>query len=264
MSPLKLVTGPVAATRSAAGAAFAKLLSKELTAMVELIPTPSYGDLLEVFVAGGAELAWLPPAVYVRARERAEVALLGSGVRQHRAHFRGALFARRDRSFADLRDAEGSVVAWVDRNSCAGYLFPRLALRERGIVPDRFFLRERLFGDHLSVVRAVADGDADVGATFVHLAGDEDDAAVINTGWKLLAERTKMRRLLVTARIPADTLCAGPQTHPILRERFWAAMQGLHQSAEGREALRALFGVERFEPSTPSQYDVVERALESA
>jgi len=263
MSPLKLVTGPVAATRSSAGASFAKLLSKRMERPVELVATPTYGELLETVSEGLADIAWLPPAVYVRAADRSNVVLVVSGVRQHRAHFRGALFCRRDRPYRDVRDAEGSVVAWVDRNSCAGYLFPRLALQDIDVIPDRFFDRERLMGDHYAVVQAVVDGEADVGATFVHSAG-ENDLEIINTGWKLMAPDTPMRTLVLTDPIPSDTLCAGAHTSPETRDEFGAAIGSLHESAEGKEVLRDLFGVERFEPSLPAHYEVVRRALTTA
>ncbi len=264
MPVLTLLTGPVGAARSSARAAFARLLAERLGRMIEIRSTPTYADLLEMVADGEADFAWLPPAVYVRAEEVADVQLLLAGVRSKRAHFRGALFARSDGSLRAIEDARGARVAWVDRNSCAGFLFPRLALADRGLDPDTFFQDQRYFGDHLAVVKAVMRGDADVGATFLHKAGDGEAAPVAGTGWELVTEREAMRALLVSGPIPSDTLVATGRVDVLLRERFTEAVQSMHDAEDGVQVLRGLFGVQRFEPVLPTRYQSVRDALRAA
>lgn len=256
---LTFLTGPVGAVRTEARLRFARHLADVLEEPVEVFPTPTYGELSTALTRDAGDFAWLPPAVYARAEDHVEL-LLG-GVRASRAHFRGALFVRDDTRFESLHDLQGTRVGWVDRNSCAGYLFPRLGLLENGVDPEALFREERFLGDHLSVVRAVEDGDVDVGATFIHLAGDGADAPVAGTGWELEMPRDRMRMLGVSDPIPSDTLVAFPSTDPARRAQFTEALQSMHDAREGRRILGALFGVERFEPVLPAHYDTVRRAL---
>ena len=165
MTPLRFLTGPVGVARGNAAAFFAKVLARRIGRPVDVRATPGYSELLETILDGDAEFAWLPPAVYVRAEDLAGVMPLLAGIRANRAKFRGALFAKSESELEGLASLRGRRVAWVDRNSCAGYLFPRLLLRQQGHDPDHFFSGEAHLGTHGSVVDAVERGEADVGAT---------------------------------------------------------------------------------------------------
>ncbi len=70
----------------------------------------------------------------------------------------------RERLLTDLDALAGKRVAWVDRDSCAGYLFPKLELLERGRPPDSLFVGQCFLESHIRVVRAVRDGEAELRA----------------------------------------------------------------------------------------------------
>lgn len=258
---LTFLVGPYGVRQEAARRHLAERLGEALGQRVEVEAVPSYGGLVEVFAKGRAHFAWLPPAVYVRCYREHDAQLLLCGVRARRAQFRGCLFVRADASLESVDELAGARVGWVDGLSCGGFLFPRLALRERGHDPDVYFSSQRFFEDHPSVVRAVDSGEIDVGATFLHLAAENEHAPFLGTGWELEVPRERMRALLVSEPIPADTLVAAPHVDRAVALRFTECVQGMHDSKEGRTLLRELFGVERFEPGLPSRYAAVERAL---
>ncbi|MCB9604484.1 MAG: PhnD/SsuA/transferrin family substrate-binding protein [Sandaracinus sp.] len=260
-STLRLLTGPVGATRAPARAAFARVLADRLEVLVEVRSTATYGDLLEHVLDSETELAWLPPAVLVRAMEESSTQLLASGVRHHRAHFQGALFCREDAPYENATDLAGARVAWVDRNSCAGFLFPRLALAQLELDADGLFAEQRFLADHVSVGRAVDAQDAEVGATFVQRASDAPDATIVGAGWELSGTRQRMRALLVSEPIPADAIVSTAACTDELRQRFVVALLNLHQSPDGAQVLRELFAVERFEPTTLERYEAVRAAM---
>jgi phosphonate transport system substrate-binding protein len=263
MKPVVFAMGPVARGEPRAKAAdrFGVMLMALLRKRIDVQVTATYDDLLALIASGEAQLAWLPPAVFVRAHDGHGAELLVGGVRERSTRFRGALFVKSERRWASPEDLRGLRVAWVDRISCSGYLFPRLALRDRGIDPDLHFAAQHLLGDHAAVARAVALGTADVGATFVAEATPGGGRTRRHAGWSLEVDPGIMREVLVTDPIPADTICASTATDRALRQEATAVLAELHQSEHGRRVLSTLFGVESFAPADPADYAVVRRAI---
>lgn len=255
------LTGPHGLLRDAARSRFARLVGEALERPVEVEAVPTYGALVEMFARGRADFAWLPPAVYVRCARDHDAQLLVCGVRGRRAQFRSCLFVCGESSVTTVDELAGARVGWVDGLSCSGYLFPRVALLDRGVDPDRHFSSQRFFEDHRSVVRAVDTGRVDVGATFLHLEGEADDAPIFQAGWELEVPRERMRPVVVSEPIPADTVVASSHLDRTSALSMTECLQGMHDSAEGRTVLRDLFDVDRFEPGLPSRYATVERAL---
>lgn len=262
MGPLVFGAGPVALhnQRSEARQQVEKLLEKAVGRRVCIEGVRSYGELLTMSVDGHADFAWLPPAIFVRAEARGVTLLLG-GVRQLSAQYRGAIFVRTEDPAKRPEDLVGRSVAWVDKNSCAGYLFPRLALLERGLAAANHFEQEQMLGSHGAVTRAVAVGEVDAGANFIAIDGE---GAITRAGWALEVEAQLMRPILISEPIPADTICAGARVDKDLRERLAVALDEMHTTTDGCRAMVGFFGVDRFEPTLPSRYDAVRRATQLA
>jgi phosphate/phosphite/phosphonate ABC transporter binding protein len=242
---------------------FAKLLADALGVKITVVATQSYGRLLRRAAKGELDLAWLPPALYIRLRGRIETAriLLGS-VRARPGHYRSALFVRPDSERAEPLHLVGSRVGWVDPSSSAGYLFPRFALLSRGLHPDKIFAEERFFRSHDGVVNAVRDGEVDVGATYAHLETDDDDSEVVRSGWTAMGE--SMRPILLSRTIPTDVVCAVKELGDETTEVVVKALAAMHELEGGPAVLEELLGVRRFEPVDPRDYDVVRAALNVA
>src|SRR5262245_33666977 len=180
-----------------------RALSDALGEPIELEATKSYGELRELVLAKTVQLAWMPPALFVRAHAAGAVGDVLRAERFAGGRYQGAIFVRDGSPFRALEDLKGARIAWVDRDSCAGYLFPRLALRSRGMDPDAFFSAAEMLESHSRVVRAVASGAADAGATYVELADPADPEKGLSlAGWSAFAERKAMRPLLVSESIP--------------------------------------------------------------
>lgn len=222
---------------------------------VKVVPTRTYEGVAALIARGDAQLAWLPPAVYVRAEP--ELRLLAAVERSGGAGYRGVLFVPAGSEARNLEELEGKRVAWVDRDSCAGNLFPRLSIRERGLDPDALFAEEQFAGSHGSVVHAVMSGAADAGATHAQLA--EDGETLILAGWHPYAGRDGMRPLLVTKPIPSDVLCAAPDLESELFQSVRDALLSLHESYG--ELLDEFFGGPRLVPAAPDDYDPVRAAV---
>lgn len=245
MGVLRFGVGPIAAggDRSKIRAHAESSLARAAGSHAILVVTESYKDLEGKLERGEVDLAWLPPALCVRAIERGATLLLGC-VRASAKTYRAVLFVRADSPRREPADLAGARAAWVDPDSCSGYLFPRVALSEdHGLDPAKLFSEEKMLGSHAAVIDAVTKGKADCGATFA--SGVPDD----------------MRWIVTSAPIPSDAVCASPSMDRARRDALGTALADLHRSADGALVLHDLFDVARLEPALPRHYDLVRRAM---
>jgi phosphonate transport system substrate-binding protein len=161
---------------------------------------------------------------------------------------------RRDSDFETLADLEGATWAYPDAGSTSGYLYPQAIFADLGIT-----IGETLeAGGHPQAVRAVYDGEADVGTSYFsppllpegrwsmdmdpdipdelvpECAVNEDDRLYCG-GWRVLDARAAIReqapdvvqmvRILdLSAEIPNDTVSYSPGFPMALREIINAAL----------------------------------------
>jgi phosphate/phosphite/phosphonate ABC transporter binding protein len=263
---LRCSTGPVFLDedgdelRTELGAALGTALGEP----VEVRAEASYAALLERVLAGETALAWVPPAIFVRAHAAGVLPALLRAERAGGDHYRSAIFVRSDGPIERPLDLRGKRMAWVDRHSCAGYLFPRLALRRAGIDPKTCFSSEIFFASHARVVHAVLTGTADAGATFVQLDDRSDpERGLALAGWTAWAPPRSMRPVLVSDPIPSDAIGIGISVPPGRREEIRDVLAHFHERPVGLRLLRALLGAERLVPASADDYAPVRAALES-
>jgi ABC-type phosphate/phosphonate transport system substrate-binding protein len=93
------------------------------------------------------------------------VSVLALPLRRGAVCYRAALITRPDgpRSLAKLK---GASIGWVDRESCSGYVMPRLFLAASSLDLKTLFSSEMFLGSHSAVVDAVVARRVQVGATF--------------------------------------------------------------------------------------------------
>jgi phosphonate transport system substrate-binding protein len=160
----------------------------------------------------------------------------------------------RDSDFETLEDLEGATWAYPDASSTSGYLYPSVIFENLGIT-----IGEHLeAGGHPQSVRAVYNGEADVGTSYFSppllpegrwAIGDDPDIpdelvpeCAVNEedrlmcgGWRVLDARAAIReeapdvvqvvRILdISPEIPNDTLSYSPNFPEALREIINAAL----------------------------------------
>lgn len=235
-------------------------LSEALEGPVLVSAERSYAALLDRVRAKGAAIAWLPPALFVRAKADGVIAKVLRIERSGGDAYQGAIFVRSDSAIQRPADLRGARIAWVDAESSAGYLFPRLALREAGLDPTNLFSSETFVESHSRSVRAVVSGFADAGATFVQLLDPQDPKrGIAIAGWTGFADTRSLRAVLVSASIPSDTVCvlAGVAD----ADRIEASLASFHTRPHGQRLLRMLLNGDRLVPTDGTEYEPVSRAL---
>lgn len=241
-----------------------RLLSEGLGSNVEIVAEKTYAKLLERVVEGGAHVAWLPPATFVRAEQRGAIARVLTTERLSGPRYQSALFVRTDSGIESIDALRGKRVAWVDRDSCAGYLFPRLELLDRGHDPRSFFSTSTFLDSHSRVVRAVQQGDFEVGATYVQLRDPQNaEGGLALVGWAPFVAPSAMRAVLVSRSIPADAVGITTAVPEAERDGLVAALAAIHDRPKVARVLRGLLDADRLIRGEPAVYAPVANAMAS-
>ena len=218
-----------------------------------------YESLLDGFVGGAIDVAWLPPLLHARASGRGGQ-VLAVPMRAGALTYRAALLVAAGSRFQELNDLRGVRAAWVDRWSASGYHFPRLELERCGLVPGEALRSEVFHGSTVRAASAVASGEADLCACFVTENASQDRflaAADLRRALGPLAER--LRVLHVTQAIPPDGLVAAVHVPAPLVAQLGEALQHLHEAPDGQQVLHNLLQADRLCAPT----DAVARSLDS-
>ena len=237
---------------------FGERLGDAIGRSVEVVATRSYAELASMMSRGDAHLGWMPPAVFVRSESGAALRLLAAIERSLGDGYRGVLFVPTDSDVRKVEDLAGKRMAWVDRDSSAGYLFVRLALRDAGHEPSELFRDERFEGSHGGAIRAVLRGDADAGATHAQTRPGTDE--VILAGWHPYAGHDGMRAILVSRPIPPDVVCASKALGTDDLDDVREALLHLHEGGDP-DLLDEVFGGARLVGASPLDYDPVREAV---
>ena len=126
--------------------AFTLALSRETSLDVEPYASSDYRGVVEALERAEIDLAWLPPVVALRGVARGSLVALLLPVRSGSSTFSSVLFAREGSAFRSPADLRGASVAWVDRQSAAGYLVIRAFLAHTGVDLGAAFAHEEYAG----------------------------------------------------------------------------------------------------------------------
>lgn len=220
---------------------FGQALSDTLGCDVVVDHANDYLGLIDALASGRVALGWVSPFAAAGAVCDGTLRPLVLAERGGKTGYVAGLVGRKGGPFTTVDDVRRAKVAWVDRNSAAGYRVIRDHLMGEGRDLGRMFSVELFCGSHRGVVQAVLEGRADVGATFVTRGGQPAELAT----------------LVEVGPIPSDFLCAGPALDG---DRFELLQRQLCSGGGPLvEAARALLGADRFVAPAPGHLGVLER-----
>jgi ABC-type phosphate/phosphonate transport system substrate-binding protein len=237
------------------------LASEATDAAFDPYHATSYGDLAAAIRYGDVGIAWMPPIPAIELEEEGAATPLALPARQDSTSYYSALITREGRS-RPIADLHGMRVAWVDRESAAGYLVPRLHLASLGLDVKRFFAQELFEHSHLGVVDAVVSGAADVGATFCTL--DPQTNRVLTAGWTA-ADGSTIRNVDVAATIgpiPNDVIVASTRVPASIRSAV--ARWLLAPDERSSDLFAELFQVRTFKVASPEHFETLRHAIRTS
>jgi phosphonate transport system substrate-binding protein len=221
----------------------------------------TYRELAEEIGAGTVGVAWMPPLLAIELEDLGLATPLALPVRRDGTSYYAAFVSRdpRDKTINDLR---GKRVAWVDKESAAGYLVPRMHLASLGMDPRTFFSRQTFAGSHIAAIDAVVSGAADVAATFCTI--DPASKRTVTAGW-LAADGAKVRDVEVVATvgpIPNDAIVASTRVQAPVRTSLTRWL--LSPDARSQDLLGELFQVRSFRTASSAHFDTLRHMVRAA
>lgn len=139
-----------------------KYLEQQLGRPVQLIIPTNYNATVEGLGNGSLDVAYLGGLTFVKARALYGVTPLAQ--RDIDRQFHTLFITRADSGITSLQGLRGRSFCFGDINSTSGHLYPYLAMKRAGILPDRGLKSFRYTGSHPATIQAVAAGACDAGA----------------------------------------------------------------------------------------------------
>lgn len=189
-------------------------LSQRLKRQVSLEVAEDYQGAADRLSKGNVDFAVLPPAIYLRSKEK-DPELLPLVIKE----FDGSvgsdalLIASMRTSYTNADDLKDARFCFTDLNSTTGFILPQAFLRQKGYNPST--MSTHMSGDHLQLVRDILDGTCDVGGTYngAILAADRIKLPV-----------SKLRTIAITGHVPQDTVTSRTSVDETLRTQVKQAL----------------------------------------
>jgi phosphonate transport system substrate-binding protein len=225
-------------------------LGRKIGVPVRFTILSRYGNILESFEAERMDGAFFGSFTGALAIERLGVVPIARPVNlDGSSTYHGHLFVRKDSGIHGVAEMRGKRMAFVDRATTAGYVFPLAWLKDNGVrAHDDFFSEAYFTGSHDAAIAAVLERKADVGCA-KHSVYDRvrrEDVRV-DTDLVVLADSPP---------VPSNGLCVREDMEPDLQEAFRHALLELHKDPEGAKIL-AQVGAVRFIETTAADYEPV-------
>jgi phosphonate transport system substrate-binding protein len=218
-------------------------LERVLERPVRGVTADNWDGLAELVNSGKVEIGIFSPLSYVKARRTLRAVPIATATRRGSPTYVGYLVTQGSWPPPALEELEHKRIAYVDRSSTSGWLYPRALLRERGFDPDTFFAAPPVFaGDHKEAVRLVSTGEVDVAA----IASPSDDT-----------ELDALQVVAKTRRIPLDCVVIRNDIQRDLGKRLQAALIDLVHAPEAA-GLQQSWGMNGF-VRPDGRYDEIAR-----
>ncbi len=224
---------------------------------VEFTILSRYGNILESFTAEKMDAAFFGSFTGALAIQKLGVVPLARPVNlDNTSSYRGYIFVRKDSGIGTIKDMKGKRMAFVEKATTAGYIFPLAWMRENGVPsPDGFFSEYFFTGSHDAAINSVLNRKADVGAA-KHSIYDRVRKEDPRVDKDLVI-------LAVSPWVPSNGLCVRKDLGDDMRKKLKDALLGLDQDPAGKQVLEQ-FGAVKFIETTAQDYDPVFRLVAQA
>ncbi|MBC8018548.1 MAG: phosphate/phosphite/phosphonate ABC transporter substrate-binding protein [Verrucomicrobia bacterium] len=225
-------------------------LSKKTGVSVEFTILSRYGNVVERFTTEKMDGAFFGSFTGALAIKKLGVVPLARPVNlDGTSTYHGYLFVRKDSGIKNVKDMKNKKMAFVDKATTAGYLFPLAYLKENGITDTDHFFSETFFtGSHDAAINAVLNRKADMGAA-KHNVYDRERKHEPRVDRELII-------LAESPRVPSNGFCVRKDLPESLKNKLRSALLGLHTDPDGKDVLQQ-FGALKFIETAAKDYQPV-------
>ncbi len=212
---------------------------------IDLRVASTYEEQIQHIAEGKADLTYIGPTPYVRARDRyAPVQLLAAEAEGGRAFYQSVIVVRRESPIRSAADIRNRTMAFGADKSFSSFYIPRLMLQNAGVrLTD--LKNYAYLGRHERVALAVLHRDFDAGGLRLEIAQKYLDRG--------------LRIVTTSDPLPPHAIVARPGLPEPIAEAVRKAL--LTPDARGREAFRAMGEEVSFVPIADADYDLARKVV---
>ncbi len=211
---------------------------------------PRYGNIIDSFNEKGLDGAFWGSFTGAMAIRKLGIQPIARPVNlDGTSSYRGYIFVHKYSVIDSVKRMRHAVIAFVDKATTAGYIFPIAYFKEHGVKNIDSYFKEYYFtGSHDAAIYAVLNKRAEIGCAK-------------NTIFDLLARKDPRVKedLFILAEspdVPSNGLGIKKDIPLVVKEQLKRVLLKMDKDPEGREILRN-FGFLRFAETTESDYEPV-------
>lgn len=234
---------------------FEKELEKRLGQAVTLKVSKDYSETVGMLQSGQVDMAVLSPLNFVNAEKDLNLKVLFKKVYGSSEFYYSAIVSKSESRFKSLKDLRGKRVAFVDKSSASGFLYPQVMFQEAGLKASEV---EAVFkGTHVDALKALLAGEVEAAAVWANPPGE---GGGVWTSEEFKDQNLKVQVLSMSDPIPNDAL--------VIKEDFYKKnprfvlrlMDALILMSENEHSsIKSVFGVDKLATATSSHYESVRK-----
>ncbi|MCM0582525.1 phosphate/phosphite/phosphonate ABC transporter substrate-binding protein [Weissella diestrammenae] len=238
------------------------LLKKQLGVPVHVTISTDYNTIVEAMGSKKVDMGFLPPAGYVQAHEQygAKVILqsqrlglkddnTGANTDKLVNYYKAMVLVRKDAKINSIKDLKGKKIAVQDTTSDAGYMFPAIDLKKKGVNILKNNTQLVTVKGHDQGVLSVLNHDTDAAFVF------DDARNIVKKDNPDVFKQTKV--LMYTAKIPNDTISLRKGISKKDAKTIQNAMISVSKSKTGKQVMNDVYSWAGVTKSKDSNFDIV-------
>lgn len=236
---------------------FKEYLEKNTPYKYEVTIPQSNIAVVEAFGTKRADVAAINTFGYILAHDKYGAEARLTVIRNGSSTYQSQIITKADSKIKKVEDLAGKKVAFVEPSSASGYLLPLKSLKDKNVEP-----KETVFaGKHDNVVSMVYQGQVDAGATFYSPPSkDEKGVDKIEDARRLVLTQypdveKKVVIISLSEPITNDPIIFRKEMPEEMKTKIIDAMMTFIETAEGKDAFKAIYGVTAVKKSTDADYE---------
>ena len=241
-----------------------KLLKKELGIPVHVTISTDYNTVVEAMGSGKVDMGFLPPDPYVQAHKQygAKVILQsqrygindkkndGSDTDKLVDYYRALVVVKKDSGIKNVKELKGKKIAVQNPTSDAGYIFPVVDLKKKGmnVVKNSDLVTVK---GHDQGVISVVNGDTDAAFVF------DDARNLVKEDNPDVFKDTRV--LKYTTKIPNDTITLRKGVSKADSKTIQKAMIKVSKTDKGKKVMKDVYSWAGVTKSKDSNFDTVRK-----
>ncbi len=257
--------GENAETLKENGEEIGRILGAKVGAPIQIFISKDYAGLVEAMKDKKIDFGFFSALTYVFAEKEAGAKVLLKRV-WHGPYYYSTIIVRDDSKIKSLKALKGKRLAFVDKASASGYLYPSVYFKKQNIDPDKYFSQVIFTGNHEASVKLLQEGKVDAIAVFAN------DEKVAESAWTRFppkgvaaAQRPKVHPIWTSAPIPNDPFCVRQdfyESNPRISHDLMFSLIELEEDSKDGASFRKLLGDSTLMLATSQQYQPVREMVQ--